>query len=144
MKVIFLDVDGVLNSMQTPAWMGDDWDLPLAKHICHLHRVVAETGAVIVVSSSWREYPYAMRKLELALKVFELPIYDVTPVIDLDRPAEIRAWLQAHPQVDRYVILDDETFSFQEEELENFVFVPAYTGLTSKEADQAIAILNLA
>ena len=50
MKVIFLDVDGVLNSKQ------DDYSIKLRtdSHLNFLRMIVKSTGAKIVLSSSWR------------------------------------------------------------------------------------------
>ena len=141
MNAIFLDVDGVLNSMRTPSWMGDDWDIPLAKHLYQLKRIVDETGAKIVISSSWRSHPHAMRKLELALKVFELPIYDQTPDRNLDRPVEIRIWMAEHLEIDRYVIIDDDPWEFYLDQMDKVVHTSPSSGLTAKKADLAINIL---
>lgn len=140
-SVIFLDVDGVLNSMSTPAWMGDDWDIPLARPLQNLKHIVDETGAKIVITSSWREHPLAMRKLELALKVFELQIAGETPWMNLDRPGEINAWLAKHPEVKRYVILDDEPFPWTTEQLNKIVPVSPSKALTAKNAELAILLL---
>lgn len=138
-SVIFLDVDGVLNSMHTPAWMAEDWDIPLARHLQPLKRIVDETGADIIVSSSWREHPVAMRKLELALMVFELRIAGQTPVLPTDRPDEIRAWLHDHPEVKHYVILEDDDWQWDRTQMNKVVWTP--TGLTEPGADIAIRIL---
>lgn len=142
MNAIFLDVDGVLNSMRTPAWMGDDWDIPLAKHLYQLKRIVDETGAKIVISSSWREHAACMRKLDLALKVFELPIYSITPHMNLNRALEIKTWLAEHPEIDRFVILDDDRYYFEVEYCNKLVLTSPAKGLTAKEADLAIALLT--
>ena len=141
-SVIFLDVDGVLNSMSTPGWMGEDWDIPLARPLYNLKRIVDETGAKIIISSSWREHPNAMRKLELALKVFELPISGQTPWMNLDRPGEIAAWLAEHPEVKRYVILDDDPFPWTTEQLNKIVPVNPSQALTAKNAELAIVLLT--
>ena len=93
MKVIFLDVDGVLNSNYSHSistnekgWM---WDEISDFHLEKLKRIVDETDAKIVLSSSWRVYhPILTGETEITdelLKVlvekFEklgLSIYDVT------------------------------------------------------------------
>lgn len=65
MKVIFLDIDGVLNSNDWYVYRRDaiEMDDVNAQYpfyefdpraIEHLNRIIAETGAKIVVSSSWR------------------------------------------------------------------------------------------
>jgi len=57
MKVIFLDVDGVLNAGRrvNPGTKGFelvDWAIP--KAVEHLNRITAATGAKLVISSTWR------------------------------------------------------------------------------------------
>lgn len=141
-SVIFLDVDGVLNSMSTPDWMGDDWDTPLARYIQPLKHIVDETGADIIITSSWREYPAAMRKLEIALMVFELRIAGQTPVLPTGRPDEIQSWLNDHPEVKRYVILDDDPFPWTAEQLNKVVPVHSSKALTAKNAELAILLLT--
>ena len=50
LKVIFLDVDGVLNSKQD----GNSIKLRTDSHFRLLQEIVKATGAKIVLSSSWR------------------------------------------------------------------------------------------
>ena len=54
-KVIFLDVDGVLNGKKTKArcqgYIGID-----SKKVKLLAKLVNETGAIIILSSSWKHY----------------------------------------------------------------------------------------
>ena len=140
--VIFLDVDGVLNSMHTPAWMREDWDVPLARPLQNLKYIVDKTGAKIVVTSSWREYPAALRKLEIALMVFELPIAGRTPALSTNRPNEIETWLNKHPEVKRYVILDDEPQPWTSEQLNKVVPVNPSQALTAQNAQLAVLILT--
>ena len=49
------------------------------------------------------------RQLVDALHEYDMSIYDRTPVIDMDRPLEIKAWLNQHAgQVEAFVSLDDD------------------------------------
>lgn len=123
MKVIFLDIDGVLNSRRydrerDPATQGniDVTRLPLLK------RLVEETGAVIVLSSSWRRHwdsdPAGRDDVGAELdRVFGdagLSVFDKTPELGGDnRDGEILAWLDARGgEVERFVILDDIPFGW--------------------------------
>lgn len=59
MKVVFLDVDGVLNHAATRSDVvptsGEPLPIPIAPEcMTRLNRLIAETGAKIVISSSWR------------------------------------------------------------------------------------------
>lgn len=104
--VVFLDVDGVLNHV------GCNWETNAVHSIdpaCvqQLRRILDNTGAHIVLSSVWR----LSRSSLDALAVAGVPVWDLTPVLDdgLERRAgEIRAWLDAHPGITQWAVLDDE------------------------------------
>ena len=117
MNILFLDIDGVLTSMKSQAgpkveilWsleeerLVDDFDPDC---IDRLKRILKETGASVVISSSWRE----RFTLETLIKHFEgfgvTGIIGMTPVLKDHRGKEIQAWLDEHKDVDRFVILDD-------------------------------------
>jgi len=140
MKVLFLDIDGVLN---TSEWLKDrvkgteDRDAyylsmidPAAVGL--LNQVLERTGCEVVLSSTWRiahERPAMQRLLEI--KGFNGAILDYTPrkgteAIPIrrkpggpwvnakfseyvDRGYEIHAWLEKHPEVTSFAILDDES-----------------------------------
>lgn len=97
MKVIFLDIDGVLNSEKHAKEMHalvkagklseekfhQTWDLPYEGTLKPLKRIVDSTGAIIVLSSSWRigglEHGLLVKKLLKTFKPYGLTIVDVTP-----------------------------------------------------------------
>lgn len=156
-KVIFLDVDGVLNSVFSrdndeiaENWMENEvsnW------HLIRLKRIVEETGAKLVLSSSWRlGHPIIagtkvckdalVQVLIDKLDVFGLEIMDCTPVLDGKwRGTEIAEWLKVHSEVEKFVILDDDT-DFLPEQQKFFVRTTYSNGLTDELADKAIEILN--
>lgn len=115
MKVIFLDVDGVLNDQM---WLHLFMDTEIDKvRVARLAEIVKATGAVIVLSSSWRVLPdelddmdkWIWRQLVDALHEYDMSIYDRTPVIGMDRPLEIKTWLDQHAgQVEAFVSIDDD------------------------------------
>ena len=113
MKVLFLDIDGVLNTLQ---YIYDhDTDNPADqidnRLVERLNRVVERTGCFIVISSSWRIL-YTQVELEGILRTCGLTekaiIYDRTPSIPIPhcRGDEIELWLSGH-EIDQFVILDD-------------------------------------
>ena len=123
MKILFLDIDGVLNSAQydaerrsTPMGNVDETRLPL------LRRIVDTTGAVIVLSTSWRVYwdPDPARcapewaEIGDPLSAFGLRVYDKTPSYPgNNRDCEVRDWLEAHKdEVESFAILDDMSFGW--------------------------------
>ena len=124
MKVIFLDIDGVLNCAATPnprkfPYIVDAGLLTVFKGL------VERSGAEVVMSSSWRVDPIGV----LAAKHYGIPFVDTCPDMpDAPRCEELLTWLQHHPDVTRYVVIDDEDDCLDELPL----FQPsAKTGLTS-------------
>lgn len=132
MKVLFLDIDGVLNSAE---WFlsgvpKNIWDLD-PKAVRRLKRILEATGAKVVLSSAWRKYPKEVAHLRT---LFD--IHDMTPVMTtflgcthrrpdggpqhgadnctdplthpVPRHEEISAWLAAHPEVTAFAIVDDD------------------------------------
>ncbi len=120
MKVIFLDIDGVIatpTSVRLNYLLGrnpaNQWYDGVA--LTYLGRLVAQTGAQVVLTSTWRrdlehENPLVkaiMDNLFAQLAEAGAPVASMTPVLDdADRSAEIGAWLDGHP-CEAYVIFDD-------------------------------------
>ena len=78
MKVIFLDVDGVLNSKRDR----NSIKLRTDSHLRLLQELVKATGANIVLSSSWRiGFTKAIKNLNDRLAEYGLEIMDRTPVL---------------------------------------------------------------
>lgn len=153
MKVIFLDIDGVLNHQKHYEWLlTTDEPTPLQRTYPYtefnpkscqlLNEIIKETGAEIVVSSSWRLD--GENRLNILFKHFGLPkIYGITPVFNNRvRGDEIKQWLSEHPNVDKYVILDDDT-DMLPEQISFFVKTnPCGSGLNEECKEKAIEILN--
>ena len=114
MKVIFLDIDGVLNSDE---YFDKIKNLKIntienqvdVEKIKLLKQAVDATGAKIVLSSSWRYTRNAnnLRALLLNYGIFA----DTTPFLNNERGKEIKKFLTEHKDVEDYVILDDEIFA---------------------------------
>ncbi len=148
MKVIFLDVDGVLNSDEyfektkglNLQEIYQDIDVEKIKL---LKKAVDETGAKVVLTSSWRYTKNAIKLKEL-LKEYEIFV-DATPFIENKRGLEIKKWLLDNQNVDDFVILDDEIFdSFDEDLLEKLIKISdgnGYNfgeGLLEKDIDEIL------
>jgi hypothetical protein len=110
-RVIFLDIDGVMNGREAqpePQPGPVSWLSP--HNIAALNTALQATGAVIVVSSTWR---LSMPLTELRAAFREAgcdgEIVDVTPDLDgNDRQREIMAWLAAQAEPPRrFVVIDD-------------------------------------
>ena len=122
MKVIFLDIDGVMNST--------DYIINYAlknnikgilaeidpKTIKMLKFALDVTGAQIVLSSSWR-YCHICEELKELFSKYGINLNEKTPELHTHkRGLEIKQYLKEHPNIEQYLILDDEIFDFYEDE----------------------------
>ena len=154
MRVIFLDIDGVLNS--------EEWDkyiqsftygarfnscyLLSQEMILRLQNVVFQTNAEIVLTSSWRTNERAMDALRRQLSLYHLSIRDSTLYSTYNtRADDINEWLRNNPNVRSYAIVDDYDDGFSNDEVlvAHFVQTNYFQGLTSEEAEKIIEILSL-
>lgn len=183
MKVIFLDIDGVLNS--------NDWyvyrhgkmlqgtivkEYPLhefdPKAIIRLNRIIRETGAKIIVSSTWRSGKRVQDLQELLNSVgIAGEVIDVTPSMNgthiqgkresytIPRGCEIDWCLNKYgfsrigwstkvqeefleKSEIKNYVILDDDGDMLFEQTEHFVKTDALYGLTDEDADKAIDILN--
>lgn len=106
MKVIFLDVDGVLN---TPAIIQEFDNKTVGREFLErLAVIVKRTGAVLVLSSTWRLYDEWHEAIKRQLLDVGLALHDKTECINFaERCEEIREWLNRHPEVKRFAVIDD-------------------------------------
>jgi len=163
-KVIFLDIDGVINTKEWHSKMTKDTPKdeygyafdPVA--VVNLTHIIDETGADIVISSSWKFY--GVPKLKEMWKMRNLPghILDITPNTVSDeillnanleefqlgvcRGNEIKEWLSRHKgKVSNYVIIDDFDDMLSEQE-DHVVLTDTLIGITEWDAAKAVKILN--
>ena len=147
-KIIFLDVDGVLNSLSFAKRMRDEEgvrvfseDILDRKCLLLLKDVVDRTGAKIVVSSAWRRIPLSYGHLKDWLSEYGMEVFDVTPYVGGERGNDITAWFNRHPGEYNYVILDDD--SDMTVHMDHLVKTEFYgRGLTRPLADRCIDMLN--
>ena len=160
MKVIFLDIDGVLNCRTSKSYCHDD-ECGLitgidSDKVKRLAKIVEATNAKMVLSSDWRvgwEKYYTTRKPSHAkyldnhlYKKGKLTIKDKTPNTHKGswfRGSEILAYLVTHQDIENYVILDDTFFDdFVNKEIEeHLVLTNREVGLTDGDVKNAIKIL---
>ncbi len=136
-RVVFLDIDGVL----APILRWDRYgDLDPAC-IKVLNEIVADGGADVVVSSTWR-YGKTVAELQQILDAegFDGRVVDKTPIgaPGADRGDEIAAWLAEHA-VAGYVIIDDHVDMGTLRT--HLVQTHPARGLQPADATRAIAIL---
>lgn len=162
MKVIFLDIDGVLNSS---FWVKghqkeiSDGTLIDKNKIELLAKIVEETGAVLVMHSGWRFWfnnnMQAIRKeaqnlIDLLLDS-GLRIYAMTPDLTTEeirktkmfskvKASEIFLWLKQNPNVSKWIVLDDLDLHNDDLAIKQ-VRTNAEIGITEKDVDKAIEML---
>ena len=159
MKVIFLDIDGVLNShsyfinnrkkvkdflkkikndkstinlLLERQMMDIDYD-----KLAILKDIVLETGAKVVITSSWKKlkiYPYLEEKL-ISLGV---PVIGVTEDNGDDRGNGIKEYLLSHA-ISEYVVIDDDIFKdYDKKIIDNLVKTNFFDGGLKEEHREAI------
>lgn len=141
MKVLFLDIDGVCNSsdfMQSNAnpniggMLGiDPFPAVLVKMI------VQDTDCRVVLSSTWR----LGEKTRNEVREQVVDFIDVTPAFNGARGREIQDWLDRHPEVEKYAILDDDS-DMLDSQLPNFFKTTWKEGLTREIAEKVTEHLN--
>ena len=187
-KVIFLDIDGVLNGWDLSEYVKYNiWNIVPSKKIKdfirslshytdvdkkrvkRLGKICKETGAKVVLSSSWRNgllhcngtrhYDSDENKLFWNLiDKYHIEVIDKTPRLrtSYKREDEIKAWISKHEcEIENYIILDDE-----DTDLKSFVgshlvktsrndykgYIACsekkWSGLANEHVKQAIRILN--
>lgn len=151
MKVIFLDVDGVLNSgeglKQHINKNGFNGILEYSKiedkPLKLLQEIIEKTSAKIVLSSSWKNSKRLYEKLERRLRDCGMEICDITPSIGIEnrKGYEIKRWLDNN-EVENFVILDDEADMYLYTDSKQFIRTTYKHGLTEELKNRAIEVLN--
>lgn len=145
MKVIFLDYDGVLN---TPKEWGNHLRNPKGSFnrrcVANLNILIDKTDAHVVVSSTWR-LTYGVKALAALLveNGFEYPDkFDaITPILRGEkRGKEIQLYLDAHPEITSFVILDDDADMLHL--IDKLVKTDYNKGLSYTNVEQAIKLLE--
>lgn len=162
MKVIFLDIDGVLKEEDFGAEFKDEC-------FKRLKRIVDATGAEIILSSSWRihywefvESGYETNNVEIInlynyFEKYELKVSGRTDYTErsgpASRPDEIRKWIMDKKDLESFCIIDDDDF-YMWKWLTQFLVVSRIRvndemgykkwmrTLSDADADRAIEILN--
>ncbi|MEZ4247684.1 MAG: HAD domain-containing protein [Polyangiales bacterium] len=147
-RVLFLDFDGVLNSDRfdaeaPPAPEGEGWWGPSAldpRALERLRVLVRRAGCQVVVSSTWR----LNHSREALSALLGLVVADITPRLHRTpdgvrqtRGDEIRAWLEAHPEVSTWVAVDDDIV-----DVAFFVRTDAAVGLTDEDVERLVERLG--
>lgn len=161
-KIIFLDLDGVLNHKHYYTTQYDriknsnEWEIKYfdPNSVSILNRIIRETNAKIVFSSLHR---FGFKNLSILNEKFKKAgiigeVIAVTPCLPYGGPfgdqrgKEIKAWLIRNPHMStkdgfKYAILDDDS-DMLPEQITQFFCTRGYYGLTDEIADKVINYLN--
>lgn len=147
MKVVYLDIDGVLNGRASrgPDVQSDDpielarWAMARSR-VRRVNDLCERTGASIVISSSWRlSWRYADLRAALQRGGITAPIVGMThPGIDDRWRAIIRDRADRAP--DRWMVLDDEPCPYVWSNVVQTSWDAG--GITDADVERAVAILE--
>ena len=155
MKVIFLDIDGVVNCSTTKERIHGLIGVEQQK-IALVKQIVHATGAKLVLSSTWRSGWFYEDTSTHNTDVEEwyylrdefhkqgLEFLDHTPLHkDRHRGREIQEWLDnCNEEVETYVVIDDDMWDIRELHKHHMVKTSYGYGLLPIGAEMAIQILN--
>lgn len=154
--LLICDLDGVVNSETFYAKRANgeygDKPYPLSEFdpeaVAQVNRIIEETGAKLVISSSWRfdkNLRNIMEQVSFSEKCLD---FEITPYLGTIRGLEIKKYIEKYPdkhngdEIETYCIIDDDIDMLYEQK-DNFVKTDAYYGgLTKEKADEVIRILN--
>ena len=156
-KVIFLDVDGVLNCQDTEETCGDYIGIEDTKVIL-LKQIIDATGAIIILISSWKEGwisnpNFKITQDELATYLDEklatqgLVIKGKTFDGNSNRGKGIIRFIDKQKEIginiDKYIILDDEMFDYLEVDIAEHLIKTSFceNGLEPENVKRAIEAL---
>ena len=154
MKIVFLDFDGVMDTAYYDDFLHknslpetDKYGIVFDPYcIKNLKYIIDNTGADIVISSTWKDDMTYNDILDM-WKDRNLPgfVTDVTPTLSHGhkRGDEIDAWLNECKTDCRYVIIDDlHAYHFHEHQISRLLVVNPFSGLDEDTAERAVAMLN--
>lgn len=167
MKVILLDIDGVLNTGDTTYEIPGTSILIDIHRLTYVKRIMDETGAKIVSVSSLTG-PIGFTKAEMSFyantkpaqyfldffKEHGIEIYDIIQRIHRgNRQKDIDEWLENN-DIESFVIIDDDVCQYSEE-MRPYIIKTSnipwnqmvmdmrdYEGLKEEQIEEAIQILN--
>lgn len=145
-RIIFLDIDGVLNSERWYRGRAPAMHEAKADHIDPagvglVNQLIVRTDAKVVISSTWRHFGEDFVKGVLVSRGFIGEIIGITPPLGYPRGREIQAWIDDAPVPPlSLVILDDNSDMLHLKS--RLVLTKSKTGITLNDVDRAVRILN--
>jgi hypothetical protein len=169
MKIIFLDIDGVLNSetdfletaikydpVHSNLQKGERWKIISAGKLALLNQIIRETDAKIVLSSTWRWKCDGKKMTKIFQRYGDIWEHDESIFVGKTpdyrrmgechttyRQMEIEAYIKEH-SVDNYIILDDcglINLPYHDRD-DRFIKTSEYCGLTKLHMNRAMILLG--
>ena len=134
MKVVFLDIDGVLTLSVT----GYQFDTDCIER---LRSLVKETGATVVLCSSWKDETLAKTLLGLPPRLVEVVSGQTPNIPGCIKGEEIEAWLEGNP-VESWIAVDDRPVEYLPGQQDRIVVTDRKTGLTELKKTEAVCLLK--
>ena len=146
-RILFLDIDGVLNSEEyykNCNNSSENFSRFDSSSVSLIKSLIEEFSLKIVISSTWRYGAVDRLMHELKKnKLLDYLYHDwFTPVIHpAHRGTEIKLWLDLHPEVADYVIIDDDD-NMLEEQKNYFVRTSLHLGMNNEHYNRVRAIFS--
>jgi hypothetical protein len=158
MKIIFLDIDGVLNSS---LFLKDHKNTLIDDRcVSLLGELIIISKAKVVLHSGWKalfdDNMLPTRDdaafLHNVLRKNKISLYDKTPDFSTEeirkaqtfskvKAKEILSWIETHASIESYVVLDDLDLN-NDEVSAHQIKTDNQKGLTKKDVDNALKMLN--
>ena len=147
MKILFLDIDGVLNSdlyYRSVDRTKRNWNRFDPSTVVLVKKLIEEFSLKVVITSTWRFGAVKMLNDELVKSGLSnhLHAHWKTPNIHPPhRGTEIELWLDNHPDVNDYVIIDDD-ISILDEQKSKYVKTELIVGMNEIHYSKVKDILS--
>ena len=148
--LVLLDIDGVMvpaTSWKKPEFLNDGFSAFSPRAINGLQKIISETNASVVLSTS-HKFKYTLPQWKNMFQQRGIVISDIDRLEDnltyLTRKEEILHWVNNNPDIENYVIIDDDkSLNGLPVSLKSrLVLTSPMVGLTDESAMQAIEILQ--
>lgn len=147
-KLIFLDIDGVLNSSQF--WKKENGTFNIDDHLLNnLKKICDSTECKIILSSTWRLFKDHFEFAAEKLSEIGLTISDITPecpynieTAGLQRGMEIKQWMKDTGNLGADFIIIDDNSDFLDWQRPFHIHTDFETGLTDELTEKAIKLLR--
>ena len=140
MKILFLDIDGVLNSVYYSKKMEYN-EFFEKKKIELIKQIVEKTNCKIVLTSLRLNFQLYDNEIKDTLENEGLKIYDTLNLSFISKAESIQRYIKNKDSIENYVVVDDSDYKndFQY----HFVKTSTYYGLTKSKAKKIVELFNI-